>query len=126
MKINIITQKKPELINNSKLIVSRYEDMYITPEELILNNFKKEEINIIKTNLEYFSLDKFELSKSELLKPRNLLENFIDEDKVIKIINSSNNKLDKKDYKYLNDSIKNIGSNIIKVVSKEKNKVNIY
>lgn len=47
----------PDLFSNVK-VSFRYEDFYQSPEEIILNNFTKEEIKLIKQSPKYFSLDK--------------------------------------------------------------------
>jgi hypothetical protein len=79
-KANIITQKSPELIDD-KRYVNRYEDIYVTPEELLLRNFSENDINIIKSNSSYFVLDK-ELFGEDFMQQKRLSQTIEEEDRI--------------------------------------------
>ena len=73
----------PYLIGKDLKITNRSIDFYITPFELIHNNFNSEEIVIIRSDPEYFKLDFFEkFKKLDILKTKTLLEIFDEEDKI--------------------------------------------
>jgi hypothetical protein len=83
-RANIITQNYPELLNDKKY-VNRYEDKYVTPEELLYRNFNENDINIIKSNPNYFLLDK-ELFGEEFMQIKKLSETIEEEDRLKKTI----------------------------------------
>ncbi len=80
-KIGIITQKNPELLDDKRYIVNRYEDFYVTPEELLKNNFSENDLNIIKSNPDYFMLDKELFGEAEFMQQKRLAETIEEEDK---------------------------------------------
>ena len=64
-KINIITNSQPQLFNTER-ITRRFEDLYMTPEEFLNKNFKKDEIDIMIKNANYFKLNKGSLKDWDL------------------------------------------------------------
>ena len=64
-KLNIITESTPKLFNNER-ITRRFEDMHMTPEEFLNENFTKEEIEIMIKNVNYFKLNKEPLKEWDL------------------------------------------------------------
>lgn len=64
-KINIITNSQPQLFNSER-ITRRFEDLYMTPEEFLNKNFKKDEIDIMIKNANYFKLNKGSLKDWDL------------------------------------------------------------
>ena len=64
-KINIITTSQPQLFNTER-ITRRFEDLYMTPEEFLNKNFKKDEIDIMIKNANYFKLNKGSLKDWDL------------------------------------------------------------
>jgi hypothetical protein len=89
-KANIITQKSPDLIDDKKYIY-RYEDIYVTPEELLLRNFSENDINIIKSNPAYFLLDK-ELFNEDFIQQKRLSQTIEEEERIRLHIKEKNGK----------------------------------
>jgi hypothetical protein len=54
----------------------------MTPEELFAKYFTEEELNIIKSNPDYFMLDKDLFGESEFLQQRRLIDTIEDEEKM--------------------------------------------
>ena len=60
--------------------VRRNHDIVITPEELIYRNFNEEDIEIIKSNANYFKINSDEVFKNMgVFKNRHLIEIFEEE-----------------------------------------------
>ena len=79
----------PELLGKNTVYVRRNLDILTTPEELIYNNFNEEEIEIIKSNKNFFKINSEEHFKNiEIFKNRHLLEVLEEED--VKIIKKKN------------------------------------
>ena len=64
-KINVITDRYPKLFMNERS-TRRFEDIHMTPEEFLNKNFSKEEIEIMKRNINYFKLNKKPLKDWDL------------------------------------------------------------
>jgi hypothetical protein len=80
-KVDVITQKNPDLLNEKKY-VNRYEDTYVTPDELLSRNFSENDLNIIKSNPTYFMLDA-ELFGEVFVQQKKLFQT-IEEEEMIK------------------------------------------
>jgi hypothetical protein len=79
----------PELLGKNTVYVRRNLDILTTPEELIYNNFNEEEIEIIKSNKNFFKINSEEHFKNiEIFKNRHLIEVLEEED--VKIIKKKN------------------------------------
>ncbi len=98
----LITNKNPNLIKFESYY-NKWEDDIITPYEFI-NNFKKEEIEIIKENKSVFQID-----KNENFKNSNLNTNLID------ILNDEEIKKENKDIENIIHNKKRRMTNIPKV-----------
>ncbi len=71
----------PNIIGSEIKATKRKYDHYVTPKELITNNFSKEEINLIKSDPGYFKLNLFEPFKNlDLIKNKTLLQRINDEE----------------------------------------------
>jgi hypothetical protein len=79
-KTNIVTDAKPELLNDNSIYTKRYEDKFITPGELIFKNFTDQEINLIKSDPIYFKLNEPPFNEVHVLKKRKLIETILDEE----------------------------------------------
>ena len=102
-KINIITDSIPKLFNTER-ITRRFEDLYMTPEEFLNKNFKKEEIDIMIKNANYFKLNKEPLKEWDLninLTLKDTLEK--EEKEQNKNLNTINNNINIKQ-KYNNNT----------------------
>jgi len=76
----------PEIIGKDTVYVRRNLDIITTPEELIFKNFNEEEIEIIKSNKNFFKINSEEPFKNiEIFKNRHLLE-ILDEEEEVKVI----------------------------------------
>ena len=64
-KINVVTDRSPSIIQSERL-TRRFEDVYLTPEEFLHNNFTKEEIDLMIKNANYFKLNKKPLKDWDL------------------------------------------------------------
>lgn len=79
----------PELLGKPTMYVRRNLDILTTPEELIFNNFSEEEIEIIKSNKNFFKINSEEQFKNiDIFKNRHLLE--VLEEEEVKIIKKKN------------------------------------
>ena len=85
-----VVNKTPNLIKQEK-IYQKWEDEYTFPEEFIIKNFTKEEINIIKSNKSFFKVKTNNLMKRTLLN-KDLIDILDDEENINKN-NSSQNLL---------------------------------
>ena len=73
----MLTSPQPEIILKTSIIQpSRYQDYYQTIDELIIQNFTNEEINILRSDPLYFNV-KGLLGDDKILKTR-LLSDIID------------------------------------------------
>lgn len=81
---SIIFNKFPNLIGKDIHINNRIHDKYITPSELIYQNFKKEELNLIKNDPDYFKPEKYKesLETVDILRRRKLIDVLKEEDKI--------------------------------------------
>ena len=71
----------PNLIGNDLKYVRRNYDIVTTPEELIFHNFNQEDIEIIKSNANYFKINNDENFRDiGIFKNRHLLEILEEED----------------------------------------------
>jgi hypothetical protein len=82
-KLNVITNKSPNILNNNFYYISKFEDYYNTPDEIIFKNLTDNEVDIIKSDPAYFKLNKDLFENLGILKNRNLLEILNDEEKRI-------------------------------------------
>lgn len=65
----------PNIIGSDLKYVKRNHDTIISPEELIFSNFNQEDIEIIKSNANYFKINSEEMFKDiNFFKNRHLLE----------------------------------------------------
>ncbi len=83
-----VVNKTPNLIKQEK-IYQKWEDEYTFPEEFIINNFTKEEIDIIKSNKSFFKVKTNNLMKRTLLN-KNLIDILDDEENINKNSSSQN------------------------------------
>lgn len=79
-KINVITQKNPELLQPNNLS-SRYEDCYLTPQEMLDKKFNIEEQKIIFRDPKFFGLNKEPFKKAKLKMNYNLKDILNQEEK---------------------------------------------
>jgi hypothetical protein len=79
-KVDVITQRNPDLLDDKKY-VNRYEDKYVTPDELLSRNFSENDLDIIKSNPFYFNLDK-ELFGEEFMQQKKLSQTIEQEDMI--------------------------------------------
>lgn len=78
----------PNLIGSDIKYVRRNIDTVISPEELIFKNFNQEDIELIKSNANYFKINSDEIFKNiDLFKNRHLLEILEEENAEIKTKN---------------------------------------
>ena len=54
-KVGIFTNKYPSILNNTDKFYSRYFDYFVSPDEILVNNFNKDEIFLIKTEPGYYN-----------------------------------------------------------------------
>jgi hypothetical protein len=81
--LGIFTQKTTEMFSPKNInFTSRYEDIYVTPNELIDRNFTKNEINIIKSDPTYFKLNKSPFKNTAVLQNKTLVEILKEEEKL--------------------------------------------
>lgn len=90
-KVNIYTNKYPELIHNN-IYTYGFEDKFTTPGELITENFNDEEVEIIRCEKKFFQLNKKKFSEVGILKNLSLQEK-IEEEELFS--NKSKNKQEK-------------------------------
>ena len=64
-KVNIITDRSSSVMQSEK-ITRRFEDIYLTPDEFLHNNFTKDEIDLMIKNANYFKLNKKPLKDWDL------------------------------------------------------------
>lgn len=83
-----VVNKTPNLIKQEK-IYQKWEDEYTFPEEFIIKNFTKEEIDIIKSNKSFFKVKTNNLMKRTLLN-KNLIDILDDEENINKNSSSQN------------------------------------
>lgn len=79
-KINVITQKNPELLQPNNLS-SRYEDCYLTPQEMLDKNFSVEEQKLIFRDPKFFGLNKEPFKRAKLKMKYNLKDILNQEEK---------------------------------------------
>ena len=94
---NIVTQKRPHLLEKNSLLVKPFEDNFVTPDELAYGNLSKKDFELLAQDREYFKSIGKQFKEMKLLKHKHL-------DKVIE--NEDNKESVKKarlvslDYKY--------------------------
>ena len=54
-KVGIFTNKYPSILNHTDKFYTRYFDYFISPDELLIKNFNKDEIFLIKTEPGYYN-----------------------------------------------------------------------
>ena len=79
-KVGIFTNKYPSLLNNGNKFYTRYFDYFISPDELLNQNFTKEEIFQIKSDPIYFNFGG-NFSNVKFFKKRTLKETLNEEEK---------------------------------------------
>lgn len=92
----------PDFFSNVK-VSFRYEDLYESPEEIILNNFTKDEITLIKQSPKYFALDKPPFKGAKLNIISTLKDMINEEERIEQEKNKSkscHSSLEKKSYIY--------------------------
>ena len=83
-KKNILTKHYPNLLNEIRPNFI-FEDYYKTPEEIIKNNFNQLEIEILKSEKNYFNLNNIPFNNSKLIQSNyKLYEKLNSEEKNIK------------------------------------------
>ena len=109
--------------DNLNMYTYLYEDKYITPEEMIEKYFNEDEINIIKSDLNYFNIGKdLKGCLKKLFKSKKLTEILEEEEKVLCKMRITN-RCSKNEYIFLNSVVykeENLRSSFIKNISKEK------
>ena len=81
VKVGIFTNKFPQILNQGNKCYSRYFDHFISPDELLYQNFTKEEIFQIKSDPVYFNLgDNF--SNVKFFKRKSLKDTLNEEEKL--------------------------------------------
>ena len=76
----------PNMIGKETQYVRRNLDILTTPEELIFSNFNEEEIELIKSNANYFKINNNDHFRNiEIFKNRHLIE-ILDEEEEKKIV----------------------------------------
>ena len=100
---NIFTSKTSSLFSNEQdNIVFRYEDYSYTPEELLSNNFTKEELKIIANDPKYFMLNKPPFKGINLQSQYSLKAKLEEEDEEKKTIINTSDKKSQLLFKHLN------------------------
>ena len=80
-KVGIFTNNFPQILNQGNRFYSRYFDHFISPDELLYNNFTKEEIFQIKADPIYFNLGA-NFSNVNFFKRKSLKEILNEEEKI--------------------------------------------
>ena len=80
-KVGIFTNKYPSILNNGNKFYTRYFDYFISPDELLKNNFNKNEIFQIKTEPNYFNFGN-NFNYVSFFKKKTLKEILDEEDKI--------------------------------------------
>ena len=106
-KVGIFTNKFPALLNNGNKFYTRYFDYFISPDELLNQNFNKEEIFQIKSDPVFFnfgpSFQNVKFFKRKTLKETLDEEEKIGQSKIIDVtMKKSLNQTKKKIGSYLN------------------------
>ena len=81
VKVGIFTNKFPQILNQGNKGYSRYFDYFISPDELLNQNFTKEEIFQIKADPIYFNLGG-DFSNVKFFKRKSLKEMLNEEEKI--------------------------------------------
>ena len=80
-KVGIFTNKFPSILNQGNKFYTRYFDYFISPDELLNQNFTKEEIFQIKADPIYFNFGS-NFSNVNFFKKRTLKETLNEEEKI--------------------------------------------
>ena len=80
-KVGIFTNKFPSILNRGNKFYTRYFDYFISPDELLNNNFTKEEIFQIKADPVYFNFGG-NFNNVNFFKKRTLKETLNEEEKI--------------------------------------------
>ena len=80
-KVGIFTNKYPSILNTGNKFYTRYFDYFISPDELLKNNFTKNEIFQIKTEPNYFNFGN-NFNYVSFFKKKTLKEILEEEDKI--------------------------------------------
>jgi hypothetical protein len=80
-KVGIFTNKYPSILNQGNKFYTRYFDYFISPDELLNQNFTKEEIFQIKSDPIYFNFGG-NFSNVKFFKKRTLKETLNEEEKI--------------------------------------------
>ena len=80
-KVGIFTNKYPSILNQGNKFYTRYFDYFISPDELLNQNFTREEIFQIKSDPIYFNFGG-NFSNVEFFKKRTLKETLNEEEKI--------------------------------------------
>ena len=100
---NIFTSKRTALFSNEQdNIVFRYEDYSYTPEELLSNNFTKEELKIIANDPKYFMLNKPPFKGINLQSQYSLKAKLEEEDEEKKTKTNTSDRKSQLLFKHLN------------------------
>ena len=106
-KVGIFTNKYPSILNFGDKFYSRYFDYFMSPDELLVNNFNKKEIFQIKTEPNYYNIDGI-FNDVNFFKKKNLKDVLNEEEKIginnimESDMNKSLNKTKRKIKSYLN------------------------
>ena len=102
-KVGIFTNKFPSILNNANKFYTRYFDSFISPDELLSKNFKKDEIYQIKSDPEFFNFGG-NFQNVSFFKKTSLKDTLNEEEKF-----GHHNLLDYRLKKSLNQTRKKIG-----------------
>ena len=80
-KVGIFTNKFPSILNTGNKFYTRYFDYFISPDELLKQNFNKNEIFQIKTDPNYFNFGN-KYNNVSFFKKKTLKEILNEEDKI--------------------------------------------
>lgn len=113
--IGIMTQKSPDVLQpKSSAYTSRYEDCFVTPDELIDKNFEKKDILTIKSDPAFFKLNRSPYKDISVLKNTTLLEQLTEEEKqkikMLKKNQKKQNKLKMNKYNMISNLEHNMGN----------------
>lgn len=81
VKVGIFTNKYPIVLNGTDKFYSRYFDYFMSPDEILANNFTKKEIFLIKTEPGYYNIDG-NFNGIDFFKKKNLRDILNEEEKI--------------------------------------------
>lgn len=72
-KLSFNISKSPQLLSKDKMITKIYEDYYVTPKEFLSRNFNNNEIELLKSDPEYYGINEEDFKETELFQNKTLL-----------------------------------------------------